>query len=346
MLIGLIGFSSCVKENPFLIPEGGDHAVIPATQLPFIKDTYVSIITPGIVFAGFNIIDDGGGTILTHGVCWSTSRHPTAADNYVEGRGPFSKDGRYYIGGLKVSTTYYLRAFASNSLGTAYGEQISFTTPVYFEESAMDIDGNIYKTVQIGTQTWMAENLRTTRYNDGSRIPNVNGSYTWVALNKGAYCWYKNDSATFKYLYGALYNYYAVNAGNLCPTGWHVPTDEEWKKLEMALGMTQAEADISYLDFDVYGMGFRGTDQGTRLKATTGWSPWEGRGGNGTNTSGFTALPAGDTGNSGTFSGAGVCTSFWCNGDPWARTLSSDESGVSRALYDLYIGFSVRCLKY
>jgi uncharacterized protein (TIGR02145 family) len=211
--------------------------------------------------------------------------------------------------------------------------QIIFN-PYLIYDSVSDIDGNIYKTIQIDTQTWMAENLKTTRFNDGSN------------MTAGAYHWYNNDPVSFKDTYGALYNWYAVNTGKLCPTGWHVPSDEEWKQLEMALGMSRASADTSYADFDVYGMGFRGTDQGTQMKATSGWSPWEGRDGNGTNTSGFSALPAGDTGWDGIYECAGVSTSYWCFGEPpIARTLGSEESKVSRAVYYKYIGFSVRCLK-
>jgi uncharacterized protein (TIGR02145 family) len=104
----------------------------------------------------------------------------------------------------------------------------------------------------------MAENLRTTKFNDGSN------------MTAGAYYWYNNDPVSFKDTYGALYNWYAVNTGKLCPTGWNVPSDEEFKQLEMALGMSRASADTSYVDFDVYGMGFRGTDQGTQMKATSG----------------------------------------------------------------------------
>ena len=90
--------------------------------------------------------------------------------------------------------------------------------------SITDIDENVYKTIQIGNQTWMAENLRTTRFNNGTVIPKVR--------------WYDNNIGAYKNTYGALYDHYCVNTGDLCPTGWHVPTDEEWKELEMALGMT------------------------------------------------------------------------------------------------------------
>jgi uncharacterized protein (TIGR02145 family) len=278
----------------------------------------------------------GCGVLTAKGVCWSTTTNPTTADNKAIDN-TYPDDPKHFhatIYGLNTGTTYYFRAFATNNEGTFYGNEVSFTVPTCTELSVSDIDGNIYKTVQIGSQTWMAENLRTTKFNDGSN------------MSSGAYYWYNNDPVSFKDTYGALYNWFTVNTGKLCPTGWHVPNDEEWKQLEMALGMSRASADTSYVDFDVYGMGFRGTDQGTQMKATSGWSPWEGRGGNGTNTSGFSALPAGDTGGDGKYGGAGVCTSFWCFGEPpIARCLSTDESKVSRAVYYKDIGFSIRCLK-
>ena len=115
-----------------------------------------------------------------------------------------------------------------------------------------DIDGNVYNTVKIGTQTWMVENLKTTRFNDGTAIPNVTDASAWNALTTPGYCWYDNNEAN-KATYGALYNWYAVNTGKLAPASWHVATDADWKKLEMALGMTQAQEDAT---------GNRGTDQG------------------------------------------------------------------------------------
>lgn len=192
--------------------------------------------------------------------------------------------------------------------------------------SFSDIDGNIYKTIKIGSQTWMAENLKTTRYNDGSQITNVR----WL-----------NGDISYKDIYGALYDHYIVNTGKLCPTGWHVPTDEEWKQLEITLGMTRASADTSYADFDVFGVGERGTDQGAQMKATVGWIPWGGKLVTGANTSGFSALPAGDN-DGGT---AGCCTTFWCFGDAWGRSLSSTDSKVGRAIYGENCGLSVRCMK-
>lgn len=206
-----------------------------------------------------------------------------------------------------------------------------------------DVDGNVYKTVTIGTQTWMAENLKTTKYNDGTSIPLVTDNAAWISLSTPGYCWYNNDEAANKATHGALYNWFVVNTGKLAPTGWHVPTDAEWKTLELFLGMTQEQADAS---------GPRGTDQGTQLKSTSGWDA----GGNGTNSSGFNGLPSGgrrlDTGN---FDFMGNTTIWWSSNEIFgdgaiARALWTEETTVRRRTdVDYYLGkvngYSVRCVK-
>jgi uncharacterized protein (TIGR02145 family) len=206
-----------------------------------------------------------------------------------------------------------------------------------------DGDNNNYTVVEIGSQTWMAENLKTTKYNDGKSIPLITSNYEWKTMSTPAVCWYKNDEATYKAKYGALYNWFAASTVKLCPTGWHVPTDDEWKTLEIYLGMTQEEADTS---------GFRGTDQAAQLKNTTGWDS----GGNGTNYSGFGGLPAGYRDlNDGNFYDIGGYTWWWSStgifGDgAVARYLSFDKDVIHRAAevswyLGLRNGFSVRCVK-
>jgi uncharacterized protein (TIGR02145 family) len=103
-------------------------------------------------------------------------------------------------------------------------------------ETVTDADGNVYHTVQIGNQVWMVENLRTTKYNDNSPITPVSDNAVWGTLTTEAYCWYNNDEATNKNTYGALYNWYVLNTGKLCPTGWHVPSQAEWETLISSLG--------------------------------------------------------------------------------------------------------------
>jgi uncharacterized protein (TIGR02145 family) len=202
-----------------------------------------------------------------------------------------------------------------------------------------DQDGNVYKTITIGTQTWMAENLRTTKYRDGSVIPNITDSTAWTNLTTGAYCNYNNTkNADTIATYGRLYNWYAAtDSRNIAPSGWHVPTDTEWKTLEMFLGMTQTQADET---------GWRGTDQGNQLKET-GDTHWYG----GTNSSGFSALPGGYRSyDYGTFYFLKYSGLWWSATElnwayAWFRTLVSSIGNDYRRFHDKKDGFSVRCLR-
>ena len=291
--------------------------------------TEVSNVTSTSAVAGGNITDDGGGSITARGVCWGTSPNPTVNKTTDgTGKGTFTSN----ITGLADGTVYYYRAYATNSSGTSYGLEYSFITPVN------DIEGNVYQTVKIGNQVWMAKNLLTTKYNDDSAIPNVIDNTEWSALKTGAYCWANNDETTYKPLYGALYNWYAVETGKLCPTGWHVPSDNDYKTLEMSLGMSQDQAN---------GTGLRGTDEGSKLKSNNGWS----LDGNGSNSSGFNALPAGYRYyGDGTTKGLGLITYFWTSDaidDLLAtfRRLDAEETEVSRDGTHKEAGKSVRCIK-
>jgi uncharacterized protein (TIGR02145 family) len=204
--------------------------------------------------------------------------------------------------------------------------------------SLTDQSGNTYKTVEIGSQTWMAENLKTTKYNDNKDIPNVSVSSAWIKLTTPGFCWYDNDETVNKPLYGALYNWYAANTGKLCPVGWHVPTDADFKTLEMFLGMTQAQAD---------GTSWRGTNQGSQEKGATGWKAGE----NGSNTSGFSALPGGFRYYAdGSFFNAGELSYWWCSDESSPATgnyrrLDGSNTGVYREGTLKAAGKYVRCVK-
>ena len=204
--------------------------------------------------------------------------------------------------------------------------------------SITDQIGNTYKTIEIGSQTWMAENLKTTNFNDNGSIPNVTGNTAWKNLTTPGYCWYDNDETANKPKFGALYNWYAVKTGKLCPAGWHVPGDAEFKVLEMFLGMTQAQAN------DLL---WRGTDQGTQLKNTTGWEA----GANGNNKSGFSALPGGYRYHlDGAFNNIGALGYWWCSDeqDPVLgnyRRLDGNNTGVYREATLKSAGKYVRCVK-
>jgi uncharacterized protein (TIGR02145 family) len=209
-------------------------------------------------------------------------------------------------------------------------------------ESVTDIDGNVYPIVQIGDQVWMAENLKTTTYNDGTPIELVENNADWSNNTTGAYCWYNNNEAFSANTYGALYNWYTVNSGNLCPDGWHVPTDAEWKTLEMYLGMSQAEANNT---------GYRGTNEGSKLAGNAAlWNDGNLENDSEFGSSGFTALPGGRRGSNGSFDYAGGRGYWWSATEydaiyAWGRYLYYYFSFVTRNYYTKVDGFSVRCLR-
>lgn len=306
-------------------------------KVPEVVTYEVTDITGTSAKCGGNITSDGGATVTMRGVCWSIGQTPKVSDNKTNdstGAGSFFSN----ITGLIPSTTYYVRAYATNSAGTGYGSAMSFTTWQALQTGTMtDYDGNTYQTVKIGDQWWMAENLKVTHYRNGDAIPNITGNSGWYDLTTGAYCDYDNNSSNVS-TYGRLYNWYAVDdSRNIAPTGWHVPSDEEWKQLEMYLGMSQSEAD---------GTGYRGTDEGSKLKSTSGWI----NNGNGTNESGFTALSGGSRDHGGTFANMGSSADFWSlaeyhSTNAWSRSLGYYYSDVYRYYRSKHYGFSVRLIR-
>jgi len=203
-----------------------------------------------------------------------------------------------------------------------------------------DIDGNVYHTVLIGDQCWMAENLKVTHYRNGDPIPNVTDAGEWGGLSTGAYCDYDNDEGNVD-TYGRLYNWYVVDdSHNIAQEGWHVPSDSEWKQLEMYLGMSQEEADTT---------GWRGTDEGGKLKEA-GTTHWQSPNTGATNESGFTALPGGYRNTGSSFYGMGLMAYFWSSTEggrygTWVRYLDFSSSQINRSYFTKRFGFSVRCVK-
>jgi uncharacterized protein (TIGR02145 family) len=193
---------------------------------------------------------------------------------------------------------------------------------------AKDQDGNTYNTIKIGNQTWMAENLKTTKYNDGTAIPLITDSIAWVALTTPAYCWYNNDSAN-KNTYGALYNGYTVSTGKLCPSGWHVSTDVEWSTLVDFLGGESVS--------------------GGKLKEF-GATHWSSPNSGATNETGFTALPGGSRYINGLFFTIKNLGYWWTSTESktlngWYRSMYYRNSAVSRSYNNSTNGFSVRCVR-
>jgi uncharacterized protein (TIGR02145 family) len=300
-------------------------------QVPTLTTATVTGVALTTAVSGGTITDDNGAAVTARGVCWNTSGNPTASDPKTtngSGTGSFTSN----IAGLSAGTVYYVRAYATNSVGTGYGSQLRLST------SASDIDGNVYKTVVIGTQLWMQSDLKTTTLNNNTPIPNVTDNTDWKNLTSIGYCWF-NNNASYGSTYGILYNWYNVETSMLCPSGWHVPSDAEFKTLEIYLGMTQSEADNS---------GWRGANQGTQLKFTTTWTP-----STGTNSSGFTALGGGYRyGMDGSFNDMGVVSYWWSSSLHWDdttkalyRRLDSSEAGVFREGVIKAGGKFVRCLK-
>ncbi|MEI6823215.1 MAG: FISUMP domain-containing protein [Bacteroidota bacterium] len=203
--------------------------------------------------------------------------------------------------------------------------------PMQTQQSAVyDIDGNGYDTVNIGTQTWLKQNLKTTHYRNGDAIPNVTDNTAWSNLTTGAYCNYNNDT-NIAATYGRLYNWYTVSdTRNLCPTGWHVPTDGEWTTLTNYLGGVSLA--------------------GGKLKEA-GITHWQSPNTGATNETGFTALPTGYRYPGGAFYNIGYWGYFWTstedNTNPTYalnRMLSYSNSNLTSPSNLETIGFSVRCL--
>lgn len=314
---------------------------IDSTMLPIVTTDSVTYILHNSSIVYGNIVSEGGTSITVQGICWNTTGNPDITDlrSTTSGnQGSFS----HVLSGLTPATTYYARAYATNSIGTAYGADVQFTTlgpltgiPCADMPILTDFNGNIYNTVQIGTQCWMRENLRVRNFNDGIDIQNITSDTVWYKLYLSpapARCWYQNDSAANAELYGSLYNWYAVVTGKLCPTDWHVPSKAEWEVMQNYLG-GQSIA-------------------GGSMKATTHWnSPNTGA----TNVSGFTALPGGRRSpfGGGAFHGFGEFTSWWSStidipvgaGEAWFHSVAYQTSLFYTNSIILTAGYSVRCIK-
>jgi uncharacterized protein (TIGR02145 family) len=300
--------------------------------LPVLNTLVISNITMNSAMSGGNITFDGGTNVIEKGIVWSTSQNPTIESNSKTSNGTGVGDYTSNLTGLNSGTTYYVRAYATNSVGTAYGNQLNLSTLTLTDDTS----------VLIGTQTWSKKNLDTSTYSDGTPIPQVTDSNTWNNLTTGAWCYYENNS-TNGTIYGKLYNSYAVegiydNASltnvslrkKLAPVGWHIPTNSEWEILYTFLG-GQAIA-------------------GGKMKATQGWiAPNVGA----NNFSGFTGLPGGFRRNYGTFENIGNKGLWWSS----SRTAQgiynyviienvyTSLDFITSTNSNKQIGFSVRCVK-
>lgn len=208
-------------------------------------------------------------------------------------------------------------------------DSIIFYKPFITGNTVVDIDGNVYNTVVIGSQTWLKENLKTTKYNDGISIPLVENDTAWINLSTPGYCWYDNNQTIYGNTYGALYNWYTVNTNKLCPLGWHVPTNVEWTTL------------VDYLG---------GSDlAGGKLKEV-GTTHWQTPNTEASDLYYFTALPGGERSSFGLSHDVGKIGSWWTatltnSNEPWTFFVSYNSGKVFSGVSDYILGKTVRCVK-
>ena len=332
-------------EDSFMAKKGGGGG----SGMTITTDEATYILPLGATSGGSVSSSGGGNNVTERGVCYSPSPNPTIDDETVpsgSGSGTFT----CILSGLDEVTTYYVRAYAnktkkSGTTTTTYGNQVSFTTSDPNYGTVTDIDENIYTTIEIGTQTWMMENLKTTKYSDGTDIPNVTDEVEWADQSTGAYCNYNNNPVPVA-TYGRLYNWYAVDdTRNIAPEGWHVATTDEWRTL------------VNYVG------GGALYDAGGKLKESgfEHWDPPYVTGNEGNNSSGLTALGGGERtiypssapfmrkkqrGNWWTATGhGGIYSDFVYLQSVTTAIMGSVGGGTGSDNHDPKCGYSVRCVK-
>ncbi|MDD3892495.1 MAG: fibrobacter succinogenes major paralogous domain-containing protein [Bacteroidales bacterium] len=303
---------------------------------PKLLTTAVSNITNTTAASGGNIIFDGGATVTARGVCWSTDPVPTISDNKTTdgaGEGEFSSS----LSGLSPETTYYVRAYATNSIGTGYGIAVTFRTPTgIFTDSR---DDNVYQFVNIGNQFWMVENLKYLPNVDSSSTGSETTPHYYVNGYNGTIVTEAKATANYK-TYGVLYNWAAAMSGatssetnpsgvqGVCPTGWHIPSDAEWTELTDFLGGEEVA--------------------GGKLKET-GTTHWYRPNTGATNETGFTALPGGFRDYWG-LSGIGFVGRWWSATEEDASNVRYRYAFHEGSNFNTYYtrkteGNSVRCVR-
>jgi len=295
-----------------------------AYSLPELTTSTVISVAHTTAISGGNISTDGGATVTARGICWSINHNPTISDSKIiegTGIGIFTSN----MTGLPDGTTLYVRSFATNNVGTAYGNEVEFKTiPI----SITDGEGNIYHTTIIGTQVWLVENLVATKYRNGDPVPLISENSQWEALSTGAYSSQLNDPANST-IYGHLYNWYTVaDIRKIAPAGWHIPSETEWTTL------------MDYLGGE--------PNAGGKLKET-GLAHWLSPNDGATNETGFTALPGGYRNSNGSFSNPGYLGVWWSTSeqsinDAYALFTYNAGTQLHGEPNDKNLGFSIRCI--
>jgi uncharacterized protein (TIGR02145 family) len=304
-----------------------DHNLATVTTSP------ISDKTATTALCGGEVTDNGGSLVSNRGVCWSVYKNPTIADTKTTdggGTGVFISQ----ITGLLTGEVYYVKAYATNNTGTAYGSEISFIASIadsgksYFTDSR---DNHLYRAQLIGTQIWMAENLAYLPAVSGSDTGSLSLPHFYVYGYDSSDLTAAKDSANYQ-TYGVLYNWPAAKVS--CPAGWHLPAEADWKKLIETLG-TPAGGKLKEI--------------GT-IRKDIGKTHWEYPNTGATNESGFTAIPGGERYSLGGFSYITKYAVFWSSQifdgtNTWAWHLYFDNNRLDRNWFSNSNGFSVRCLK-
>jgi uncharacterized protein (TIGR02145 family) len=310
--------------NAFGIAYGQELEFTTAFGVPLVTTNTALVATINTIQGGGNVTEAGGSTVTERGLAYSTTPNPTISNGKIasgSGLGAFTAT----ITGLNSNTTYYIRAYAINSSGTGYGNEVTFTTDATETPgpSFTDIDGNTYQSVQIGNQIWATSNLKTSRYRNGDPIPYVVGDIEWQTGTSGKWSYYNHDEAN-NAAYGKLYNGHAVaDPRGLCPEGWHVPDIYELELLSSHLGGDAVA--------------------GGKLKALNLWNSPNTEA---TNSTGFAAVPGGSRAQGGSFSGLGSTGLYWSRTGTITYSFSDGSAGlVKQDIGTLLQGNSVRCLK-
>ena len=317
-LLSCIKISGCDSLRLGILKANKQDSIrlISCFSLPVISTTDLKNITFTSAITGGIISSNGGADIITRGVCWAKNSNPTIANtksNDGSGIGAFVTE----IKGLTAGTTYYVRSYATNIVGTVYGNEIKFTT-------------ENYNFITIGTQDWMTKNLDVVTYRNGDTIKQLTDKWgSQVNGNGGAWSYYNNDPVNGP-IYGKLYDWYAlIDYRGLCPVGWHAPSDNEWEILIKTLGG--------------YALA------GGKMKSTDS-TLWKNPNKDATNESKFTGLPGGWRYPTGTFADIGSYGSWWSTterviNEVWSIGLNYNNGTVVRGSINPKSGLSVRCIK-
>jgi len=313
-LLSLFAFA-CEKPDNSSLPDVITLAVAEASKFK--------------VLCGGHVSDDGGKPVTEKGVLIGKTDNPSVDGERIpmgDGAGLFKQ----WIEDLASGTVYYFCAYAVNEIGTAYGAVKDIKT----QDTITDIDGNIYAVVEIGDQTWMAENLKTSKYRNGNPIPNVPDTQEWFDMTSGAYCYFNNDQSN-SLVYGKLYNWFALmDERGICPEGWEPPNIDDWMELiQFAGGMEVAGLNLKHKGFDFW-------------EESSGFIAFPG----GKDSFGFAALPGGyRTPN--IFHGIKQFCAFWTSTEQHDGHMPNYilmNSGMNRAFVNMMFkskGSSVRCIR-